>query len=292
MRGKIIKGIGGFYYVPVPRLGILECRAKGIFRNQKVKPLVGDDVEVEVLDEEKKVGSITKIYPRRSQLIRPAVANVDQAVIVFALSFPKPNLNLLDRFLLHIAMEKLPAVICFNKTDDAPEDEIRRIVGTYENSGYRVLLTSAVTGEGLEELAEILRGKTTSLAGPSGVGKSSLMNRLFPEAEMETGSISEKIKRGKHTTRHTELFRLAEDTYIMDTPGFTSLLLPGLEKEDLHWYFPEFEPYEGTCRFQGCTHVHEPDCGVRQALERGEISGTRYDNYVQFFEELKNIKKY
>ena len=148
MRGKIIKGIGGFYYVPVPRLGILECRAKGIFRNQKVKPLVGDDVEVEVLDEGKKVGSITQIYPRRSQLIRPAVANVEQAVIVFALSFPKPNLNLLDRFLLHIAMEKLPAVICFNKTDDAPEDEIRHIVGTYENSGYRVLLTSAVTGEG------------------------------------------------------------------------------------------------------------------------------------------------
>lgn len=292
MQGKIIRGIGGFYYVYVTELtGVLECKAKGIFRNQNIKPLVGDDVEVEVLDQENSLGSIIEILPRKSKLIRPAVANVDQAAVIFALSYPKPNLNLLDRFLLMMRTQQVPTVICFNKCDDQQQEISKQLLKQYEKSEAVVLQTSTVTGKGLKTFQGLLAGKTTVLAGPSGVGKSSVMNALFPEAAMETGDISEKIKRGKHTTRHTELFYIGNDTFIMDTPGFTSLQLPELEKEQLKGYYPEFVQYEQECRFLGCVHINEPGCSVKEALERGEISRSRYENYKQFWDEIKNRKR-
>ena len=295
MKGKIIRGIAGFYYVNVPGQGILECKAKGIFRNQKVKPLVGDDVLVELLDKEKAIGNITEILERRNALIRPAVANVDQAVIIFAVSYPKPNFNLLDRFLLMMGYQGVKAAICFNKTDDAAEGTVEELARQYGECGCELYFTSTVTGEGVAEFKECLIGKTTVFAGPSGVGKSSVMNALFSEAVMETGEISEKIKRGKHTTRHSELFylgELGEDTYAMDTPGFTSLELPDLEKEEIREYYPEFLPWQEGCRFQGCVHINEPDCQVKEALGENRISRLRYDNYRQFYEELRTKKKY
>lgn len=292
MQGKIIRGIAGFYYVHTADASIVECKAKGIFRNKKLKPLVGDNVELEMLDMETKVGNITQIISRKNQLIRPAVANVDQAVVIFAVSVPKPNLNLLDRFLLMMETQEIPTIICFNKTDDSEKEEIQELVQNYAKSGCKVCLTSTVSGEGIEEFRECLTGRTTVFAGPSGVGKSSVMNTLFPEANMETGEISEKIKRGKHTTRHSELFYLGQDTYVMDTPGFTSLSLPDIEKEELKGYYPEFLEYQNQCRFLGCVHISEPDCRVKQALGEAKIAQKRYDNYKQFYEEINSRKKY
>ena len=245
-----------------------------------------------MLDEEKKLGNIQEILPRKNALIRPASANVDQAVVVFALSFPKPNLNLLDRFLLMMQTQDIPVTICFNKCDDQKEEEIQAIVSQYRSCGAEVLVTSTVNGTGMDHLRKVLEGKTTVMAGPSGVGKSSVMNLLFPEAQMETGEISRKIKRGRHTTRHTELFCIGNQTYIMDTPGFTSLRLPDVEKEDLRHYYPEFEEASNACRFLGCVHINEPDCGVKYALEKQEIPLARYENYKQFYEELRQQKKY
>ncbi|MCI5640335.1 MAG: ribosome small subunit-dependent GTPase A [Lachnospiraceae bacterium] len=292
MQGKIIRGVGGFYYVHVPEMGLIECKAKGVFRNRKVKPLVGDNVTVELLDEEKRLGNISDILPRTSVLIRPAVANVDQAVIIFAASYPKPNLNLLDRFLLMMKWQDIPVKICFNKMDTVRDDFADELRTVYGDSGAEIIFTSTYNGEGLNELRELLSGKTTVLAGPSGVGKSSVMNAIFPEAAMAIGEISAKIKRGKHTTRHSELFFLPKETYVMDTPGFTSLALPDLEKEELKEYYDEFLPYQDQCRFLGCVHIHEPDCGVKEALQQGRISTNRYENYKTFFEELQHKKRY
>lgn len=292
MQGKIIRGIGGFYYVQTDALGVLECKAKGIFRNLNVKPLVGDNVEVTVLSEEEKLGNIDQILPRENQLLRPAVANVDQAVVIFACSYPKPNLNLLDRFLLMMEAEQVPTCICFSKSDERDGSFLEELSRNYDKSESDVFFTSIVTGQGVEAFRKCLLGKTSVLAGPSGVGKSSMMNEIFPEANLATGEISEKIKRGKHTTRHSELFYLGEDTYVMDTPGFTSLRLPELEKEELREYYPEFSEYQDSCRFLGCVHVNEPDCRVKLAVEQGEISKGRYENYKQFYEELKERKKY
>ena len=292
MQGKIIRGIAGFYYVHVPGQGILECKAKGVFRNRREKPLVGDNVEVELLDQEKLIGNVESILPRQNALIRPAVANVDQAIVIFAVSYPKPNLNLLDRFLLMMKTQGIPVGICFNKMDMVQEEEVQEMILQYRDSGVRVYQTSTYRQEGLDVLQEDLLEKTTVLAGPSGTGKSSVINAIFPDAQMETGQISEKIKRGKHTTRHSELFSLGGNTYLMDTPGFTSLSLPDLEKEELRNYYNEFLSYQDACRFLGCVHVHEPDCAVKEALEEGKISRSRYDNYKQFFEELSQKKRY
>lgn len=292
MEGKIIRGIAGFYYVHTGSYGIFECKAKGIFRNNNEKPLVGDNVDMEILDKEKMSGNITKILPRKNSIVRPAVANADQAVIIFAASYPKPDLNLLDRFLLMMGIQEIPVEICFNKTDDAEEKFLSQLAGNYKNSGCRVFLTSAVTGDGLMEFKESLKGKTTVLAGPSGVGKSSVLNQLFPEAGMAVGDISSKIKRGKHTTRHSELFGLGNGIYIMDTPGFTSLRLPDTRKEEIREYYPEFRNYAEKCRFSGCVHINEPGCAVKEATEKGEIAKSRYENYKQFYEEIRRVKKY
>ena len=291
MQGRIIKGIAGFYYVYADG-GLYECKAKGIFRTRKMKPLVGDVVEIEVLDEDKKLGNLTEILPRRNELIRPAVANVDQALVIFAAKNPKPNYNLLDRFLLMMEKQQVPAVVCFNKTDLARERELSVLTYVYKDCGYRVIFTSVSEETGLSEIREAVEHKTTVLAGPSGVGKSSMMNLLYPQAAMETGEVSEKIKRGKHTTRHSELIHVEGDTFVMDTPGFSSLFVDMFEEDEIKYYFKEFEPYEGKCRFQGCSHTHEPGCGVKEALEQGKISQIRYDNYVLIYHELKEKRKW
>lgn len=292
MEGKIIRSIAGFYYVHTDGTGVFECKAKGIFRNNNEKPLVGDNVSLDILDREQMSGNITRILPRKNSLIRPAVANTDQAVIIFAASYPEPDLNLLDRFLLMMAMQEIPVAICFNKSDDAEETFLSQLAGNYKNSGCRVFLTSATTGSGIKEFKESLTGKTTVLAGPSGVGKSSVINQLLPEASMAVGDISSKIKRGKHTTRHSELFGLGGGTYIMDTPGFTSLKLPDAKKEEIREYYPEFQDYAGKCRFKGCVHINEPGCAVKEAATKGEIPESRYNNYKQFYEEIRRVKKY
>lgn len=292
MQGKIVKGISGFYYVHVVESGIYECKAKGIFRQQKMKPLVGDDVEIDIISEEKKTGNVAAILPRKNALIRPAVANVDQALLIFAAASPNPNFNLLDRFLVMMGRQDVPVILCFNKCDLITEEHQQEIESIYEASGCKILFVSAKKELGLKELQEILEGKTTTVAGPSGVGKSSLINLLAPEACMETGEISKKIERGRHTTRHAELIQLKGDGYIMDTPGFSSLYLPEMEKEELQDCYPEFAAFEPYCRFQGCSHISEPDCGVKEALSEGKIHPVRYENYCQLYGELKDRKKY
>ena len=293
MKGKIIKGIAGFYYVHVPKENFTyECKAKGIFRNQNIKPLVGDDVEIDTDDSLTGRGIITNILPRKNQLIRPAVANVDQALVIFAAAEPEPNLNLLDRFLVMMQRQNVNTVVCFNKNDIVHQKDMSLLIDIYKRSGYEVISISVLQNDGLSTISKILNGKTTVLAGPSGVGKSSLINLLKPEAKMEVGQVSEKIKRGKHTTRHSELIYIENDTYVMDTPGFSSLYINELEKEELKNYFIEFNDYDDNCRFIGCVHLNEPGCAVKEALQQGKISSIRYDNYKSFYNELKDIKRY
>ncbi|MBP3477217.1 MAG: ribosome small subunit-dependent GTPase A [Lachnospiraceae bacterium] len=292
MQGKIIKGIAGFYYVYVEGHGVYECKAKGIFRKDHVKPLVGDDVIVDILDEEQMLGNIREILPRRSALIRPAVANVDQALVIFAIVKPNPNFNLLDRFLIRMERQNLPTIICFNKQDIATRQEKEALREAYETCGYQVCFVSALENEGLGQIKALLAGKTTTVAGPSGVGKSSLINQLAQKVHMETGAISEKIERGKHTTRHSEIIALGEETFIVDTPGFTSLDISEITKEELGNYYPEFVQYEPYCKFSGCAHISEPSCGVKNAVEEGKISRVRYENYKVLYQELKEIKRY
>lgn len=292
MRGKIIKGIAGFYYIYAEDGQVYECKAKGIFRKDNQKPLVGDNVEISILDENEKEGSVTAILPRKNSLIRPAVANVDQAFVIFAMENPKPNYMLLDRFLIMMEQQGIPAVVCFNKKDLGTEEELDFLYRTYTQCGYRVILSSALKGEGISEIHEILRGKTTVVAGPSGVGKSSLTNSLQGEIQMETGEISKKLKRGKHTTRHSQVIPVGEDTFLVDTPGFSSLYLTDMEEQELKNYFPEFREYEEGCRFQGCRHIHEPGCAVKEALEADKISRLRYEDYLALHQELKEKRRY
>lgn len=292
MQGKIIKGIAGFYYVYVEGRGTYECKAKGIFRKDHVKPLVGDDVIVDVLDDGEMLGNIRQILPRRSALTRPAVANVDQALIIFAIVKPNPNFNLLDRFLIRMERQNLPTVICFNKQDIASVQEKEALRRSYETCGYKVLFVSALENEGIEDIRKLLLGRTTTVAGPSGVGKSTLINKLAPTANMEIGDISAKIERGKHTTRHSQIIALGEETYIVDTPGFTSLEISEITKEELGQYYPEFVQYEPYCKFSGCAHINEPSCGVKDAVAEGRISKVRYENYKVLYQELKDLKRY
>ena len=292
MQGKIVKGIAGFYYVHVVESGLYECKAKGVFRKEKIKPLVGDVVEIDVLDEEKKTGNIREIAERKNELIRPAVANIDQALVVFAITKPKPHFNLLDRFLIMMESKGIPVILCFNKQDIATDEEIQSIRGIYETCGYEVFFTSAMENNHVDELKEKLRGKTTAIAGPSGVGKSSLINLFQQNVQMETGSISEKIERGKHTTRHSELVWIEDNTYIMDTPGFSSLSLSDtIDSNCLIEFFPDLSIHTSNCKFSDCVHTSNKYCGVYDALLSGQISQSRYDNYINLYNSIKLNKE-
>ena len=290
MQGKIIKGIAGFYYVHNGE-HIYECKAKGVFRKDNKKPLVGDDCIIEVIDEEKKLGNISEILDRKNSLIRPNVANVDQALVIFALVKPEPNFNLLDRFLILMKQNDIPCIIAFNKTDLADEETLERVRQIYKDSGHQLIFTCAKKNEGIEDVKRALKGKTTTVAGPSGVGKSTLINLIQDNRKMETGDISEKIERGKHTTKHSELIALDDNSYIFDTPGFSSLSLFDISKEELAEFYPEFAPYEQGCRFDNCIHRNEPVCGVKQAVDDGLISRVRYENYLLLLSECENARR-
>ncbi|MCI8660458.1 MAG: ribosome small subunit-dependent GTPase A [Lachnospiraceae bacterium] len=293
MTGKIIKGIAGFYYVHDRHETVYACKAKGVFRKRGIKPLVGDNVEFTILDEADREGNIEEILPRRNMLIRPASSNIDQALVVFAMAEPEPSFNLLDRFLVRMELQQIPVIICFNKMDIGGDEERLLYEEIYRDSGCRVHFISTYTGLGIRELKELLQRKTTILAGPSGVGKSSLTNLLQPLARMETGMVSRKIQRGRHTTRHAELFCVEEGTYVMDTPGFSSLYLEELEAGQLKYCFPEFSGHSAACRFgDGCVHVGEPVCGVKEAVREKQISRSRYDNYLLLYQELKERRRY
>ncbi len=305
-QGKIIKGIAGFYYVFTGESGTYECKAKGSFRNDNIKPLVGDDAQIDVISEEEKTGNVIDILPRKNELGRPAVANVDQAMVIFALAAPKPNLNLLDRFLVVMEQQDIPAVICMNKSDLVSSEEIERFRAIYRASAYPIFFFSAKTGEGTAQVREQLTGRTSVVAGPSGGGKSTLINLFAPHAQMETGELSKKIQRGKNTTRHSELITVDDTSFIVDTPGFSSLAvdtfvpegkrnqtgIPPVDTDTLREFFPEFVRLEDNCRFRGCSHLHEPGCAVRAAVEDGEISRSRYTSYQQIYQELKENKRY
>lgn len=294
MNGKIIKGIGGFYYIHCFEDDIIyQCRAVGIFRKLGIKPLPGDNVSFDITDTKDLEGSLSGIHPRKNVLIRPAVANVDQALIVFALKDPEPNLNLLDRFLIYMETQKLNSTVFFNKLDLDDGGLAEKYAGIYANAGCGVICGSTSDDSCIDCIREILKGKTTVLAGPSGVGKSSLTNKLYRSGCMEVGEISRKIRRGKQTTRHTEIFTIDPHSYVLDTPGFTSLYITGLRAEELEAYFPEFEDFIPRCRFTGCSHIYEGSelCAVLRAVDEQKISPSRYDTYRRLYAELKEQER-
>lgn len=291
LNGKIIKGIGGFYYVDTNE-GLYECRARGIFRKNKITPLVGDRVSISVVDEENKKGVVEEIEDRDTELVRPPIANVDKALIVFAIKNPSPNLSLLDRFIVLAEKENLEIVIVFTKvdldTDGAILEELKDI---YETSGYKVIPVSNKEKLNIDKIKEELKESTVVFAGPSGVGKSSLLNEVDKNFELKTGEVSDKIKRGKHTTRHAELLKLECGGMVADTPGFSSLTLDDIDESELKEYFIEFENHD-ECRFGSrCIHENEPSCAVKEAVENGEISKKRYDSYIQLLNEIRSGKR-
>lgn len=288
-----MKALSGFYYVrpdDTPDV-IIQCRARGVFKKKGIHPLVGDRCLYET--EETGEGTVTEILPRRTELIRPAVANVDTAVLVFSVSNPDLSLHLLDKFLVHTEHAGLNNIICLSKADLAgkAKDAVDQAVKLYSEIGYPVLLTSSVTEEGLQPLLEMLADKLSVVAGQSGVGKSTMLNVLAPAARLETGEVSMRLGRGKHTTRHVELISLPNRGVVADTPGFSSLDFSNMEPEDLAACFIEFAAYAESCRFRGCLHRNEPSCAVRDATEDGRIAATRYEHYGLFFDEMKERKR-
>lgn len=287
MEGKIIKGIGGFYYVKTVD-GIIECKARGKFRHKSLKPMVGDDVRISV---EKGKGVIEDIHKRSSELFRPTVANVTLAFVVFAVKNPDLNFDLLNRFLVLCESNNIKAIVCLNKIDLVSDKERMELRDKIADIGYEVLFINAKKGEGIELLKEKMQGNVTVLCGPSGAGKSTLINSLIDKVHMETGAVSDKIGRGKHTTRHSELIDIDEG-YIVDTPGFSTLDMSFIDKEDLKYAFPEFEEYNNMCRFRGCMHYKEPDCAVKKAVDDNIINKNRYEFYVRTLEEITSGRKY
>ena len=287
--GVIIKSLSGFYTVSVGE-EIVTCKARGRFRHDGTSPLVGDRVEVSVDAQGK--GRVDRILPRRNRFIRPAVANVDQIVMFASAVNPVTDPFLIDRVSAIAELNDCDTVVCVNKTDLNPAD---RLFSIYENAGFQVVRCSAETGDGVEDLRAVIRGKTSAFTGNSGVGKSSVLNRLMPVLCLPTGEVSEKLGRGRHTTRHVELYALGEETYVADTPGFASFevdLLEPIRCEDLQSAFREFAPYLGQCRFQDCRHLKEPDCAVRAALNQGKIAPERYDSYQRLYEIAKSIPEW
>lgn len=285
--GIILKGIGGFYYIKQGDR-IYECKARGKFRNKKITPLVGDYVLFK-FDEATKQGIIEDILERQVELVRPPVANVEQAIIVFALKNPDPDLRLLDKMVVMSEYHNLELKICINKIDLDDDDYLSKIMEIYKNTGYEIIPCSTKQEIGMDKIKAVLKDKISVFAGPSGVGKSSLLNKVQSGLELKTGEISSKIKRGKHTTRHSELLQLDFGGWVVDSPGFTSLNIDYIETEELGYLFPEFKQYISDCKFTNCLHVNEPHCGVKNALNKGFINNDRYNNYVEFLEQIKEI---
>lgn len=287
MEGKIIKGIGGFYYIKTSE-GIIECKARGKFRHKDMKPMVGDNVTIKV---ENGKGVIEDIHERTSELIRPTVSNVTLAFVVFAVKNPDLNFDLLNRFLVLCESNNIEAIVCLNKIDLVTEEEREDLKKKINDIGYEVLYINAKKGQGVDLLKERMEGNVTVLCGPSGAGKSTLINTLTDRDHMETGNVSEKIGRGKHTTRHSELIEISNG-YIVDTPGFSTLDVSFMDKESLRYCFPEFEELNDTCKFRGCVHYKEPGCSIKNAVEDGKINKFRYDFYIRTLEEILDGRKY
>lgn len=283
MRGTIFKGIGGFYYVKDAMGNTIECKARGKFRKEHIVPMIGDEVEVDVKNGK---GSIVEIYPRRTRLTRPAVANIDIVVVVAAAKSPDPNTSLIDMMLVNAEINGIEAIVCINKSDLADVSELEKI---YNSAGYKTVVVSAETGEGIEDLFELIKGKIAAFAGVSGVGKSSLLT-IITGSELETGEVSEKISRGRHTTRHVELFPVKGGGYVLDTPGFSSLEADDVTLEDVQMCFPEIAAVSHECRFRGCAHIGEPDCAVKALVEQNKIAKSRYRSYVELYQFQKGKK--
>ena len=284
--GRIIRSLSGFYDVQTPE-GVITCRGRGSLRRTGESPLTGDMVEISV---EKGKGMVETILPRTNRFIRPAVANVDALVVFAANANPVTEPFLIDRVAAIAGDQEVSVYICINKCDLDPAEDLERI---YKHAGFPVILASAETGEGVEQLRELIRGKLTAFTGNTGVGKSSMLNALCPELHLATGEVSEKLGRGRHTTRHVELFCLGEDTYVADTPGFSSFdteQMDVLLKENLQYTFPDFAPYVGDCQFRDCSHRKEPGCSIRAAVEAGHIEKTRYESYLRLYEKAEQVK--
>lgn len=291
INGTIIKGIGGFYYVDTEQ-GLYECRARGIFRKEKITPLVGDNVKMGIVDEDNKKGVVEEIEERETELVRPPIANVNKAIIVFAVKNPTPNLSLLDRFIVLAEKEDLEIVIVLTKVDLSTMEEVEKIKNIYEISGYKVIPVSNKENINIDKIKEELRNNIVVFAGPSGVGKSSLLNLIDPKFKLQTGEVSEKIKRGKHTTRHAELLKLECGGMVADTPGFSSLTLEDIEESELKEYFIEFDDFSNGCKFGGrCMHENEPNCGVKEAVNENKVAKQRYDSYIQLLNEMRQGKR-
>ena len=290
IEGRIIKGIGGFYYVDTDS-GLYECRARGIFRKNKITPLVGDFVKISIVDEENKKGVVEEIAERETELVRPPIANVNKALIVFAVKNPTPHLSLLDRFIVLAERENLEIVIILTKIDLDDDNTFEKIKNIYEPCGYKVIGVSNFEKINIDKVKEELKDNTVVFAGPSGVGKSSLLNEIDSNFKLKTGDVSDKIKRGRHTTRHAELFELEFGGLVADTPGFSSLTLDDIDDIELKEYFIEFEEYDG-CKFGSkCIHENEPNCAVKEAVENGEIPKERYESYIQLLNEIRQGKR-
>lgn len=283
--GTIVKGIGGFYYVRCED-EVYECRARGKFRKSEITPLAGDFVSIDVKNGK---GSIEKIHERKNMLIRPPVANIDCLVVVASADEPEPNKALIDNFLILGKKSGIETVIVISKSDLKDQ---KALADVYRKIGYKVIFSSIKTGEGKDEISDLFLGKITALAGNSGVGKSSILNMVCQRLNLPTGDISKKLNRGRHTTRHTELIELGKNSYVLDTPGFSSFELPDIEASDLQSYYEEFKKYIPNCRFKGCAHINEPDCAVKNAVLKNEIDKDRYENYRAMYNELKNVKKW
>lgn len=291
IEGIITKGVGGNYYVDIGDK-IIECRARGLFRLHNIKPLVGDIVHIRITEEDENAGYIEEIKERTNEIKRPHVANVQQLLIIFAVKNPDPSYLLMDKLLIAAERHNLKPVICFNKADLANEEEKENIKSIFINTGYEILFTSKYNEDSLQALKDILKDKLNVFSGPSGVGKSSLMNAIEPDFYLQTGEISEKLKRGKHTTRHAEIFKLGMGGYAVDTPGFSSFEIEGIDEYDLKNYYPDFVKYDQGCRFLDCLHYKEPNCVIKEAVEDNLISQTRYNNYLNLLEEIKSKKAY
>ena len=288
MDGIIVKGIGGFYYIETAE-GIYECKARGIFRKERITPLAGDRCRIQTMADFK--GNIEEILPRKNSFIRPPIANIDAMIIVFAAASPAPVPELVDKLSVIAMSSDVQHAIVINKTD-LDRSQAETLFKTYSPTGFDIFTVSAKTGEGIDDLRSYLKGKISVFAGCSGVGKSSVLNCVLPDVELKTGRVSEKIQRGRHTTRDVTLIHTGFGGYIADTPGFSSLEIENITAEELADFFPEFEPYKYDCRFRGCSHINEPDCCVKTAVSEGKIGATRYESYKQLYSVLKEIKQW